>query len=384
MVDFPTAARPRAHRRGGFPSQPWGASNAGSISDDPPGPCPGPALADLAGAADLPAPASKTKPEGGPAASPKRRPAPRAPRRGARGTGVARGLAARWIGQDGQDWGGGPSPEERGNGVQDIHIALSGLPARREVVHALIKGHGADAWEFNGPYTPWTATLRRAPGSTSADLFIEPTRVETGRSFELKLRYDDGTTAELYFQGRTADPNLRMPGAALQVRWGGQDRQDWTGPGIAVGPDGLQDVRLELTKLSPKVEVRSITLDGPAGAAWQFGTNPKGHANAEFVRRTDDPSRADFYFQPTADISGKTLRMTLEYANGKIDRASVVGGRINPKLAMPSSPVAEVRHARDLGPLAGPGRGGGRTRSAATCMSRSPGSPPSGPSWPRR
>ena len=140
----------------------------------------------------------------------------------------------------------------------------------------MLKGHGADAWEFNGPYTPWTATLRRPPGSTSADLFIEPTRVETGRSFELKLRYDDGTTAELYFQGRTADPNLRMPGAALQARWGGQDRQDWTGPGIAVGPDGLQDVRLELTKLSPKDEVRLITLEGPAGAAWQFGLTPRG------------------------------------------------------------------------------------------------------------
>ena len=170
--------------------------------------------------------------------------------------------------------------------------------------------------------------------------------METGRSFELKLRYDDGTTAELYFQGRTADPNLRMPGAAFQVRWGGQDRQDWTGPGVAVGPDGLQDVRLDLTKLSPKVEVRSITLDGPAGAAWQFGLNPKGHANAELVRRKDDPSRADFYFQPTADISGKTLRMTIEYANGKIDRATVVGGRINPKLAMPIRPLPKfVTHA---------------------------------------
>ena len=347
MVDFPTAARPRAHRRGGFPSQPWGASNAGSISDDPPGPCPALALADLAGAADLPAPASKTKAEGRPGRQPEAtaRPAGPTPRREGHGR-VARGLAARWIGQDGQDWGGGPSPEERGNGVQDIHIALSGLPARREVVHALLKGHGADAWEFNGPYTPWTATLRRPPGSTSADLFIEPTRVETGRSFELKLRYDDGTTAELYFQGRTADPNLRMPAAALQVRWVGQDRQDWTGPGVAVGPDGLQDVRLELTNLSPKVEVRSITLDGPAGAAWQFGTNPKGHANAEFVRRKDDPSRADFYFQPTADLSGKTLRMTLEYADGKIDRASVVGGRIDPKLAMPIRPLPKfVTHA---------------------------------------
>lgn len=323
------------------------------------------ALADLAGAADLPAPASNpdTKPEGGPAVGPKRRPAPRAPRRGTKGKGgasVARPLAARWMGQDGQDWGGGPSAEERGNDVQDIRIALSGLPARREVVHAVIKGHGADAWEFNGPYTPWTATLRRPPGSTAADLFLEPTRVETGRSFTLQLRYDDGTTAELHFQGRTADPNLRMPGAALQVRWGGQDRQDWTGPGIAVGPDGLQDVRLDLTKLSPKAEVRSITLDGPAGAAWQFGLNPKGHANAEFDRRKDDPSRGDFYFQPTADIAGKTLRMTVEYANGKIDRASVLGGRSNPELAMPSRPLPKFVTQAISGRWLGQGGGGGR------------------------
>ena len=280
--------------------------------------------------------------------------------------------------------GGGPTPEERENGVQDVHIALSGLPARREVVHALLRGHGSGEWEFNGRYTPWTATLRRPPGSTSADLFIEPTSVETGRSFTLLLRYDDGTTAELHFQGGTADPNLRMPAAALQVRWVGQDRQDWTGPGIAVGPDGLQDVRLDLTNLSPKVEVRSITLDGPAGAAWQFGTNPEGHANAELVRRKDDPSRADFYFQPTADLSGKTLRMTVEYADGKIDRASVVGGRFDPKLAMPVRPLPKfVSHAIS-GRWLGQDGGGAVTRSVATCMSRSPGSPPSGPSWPRR
>ena len=213
-------------------------------------------------------------------------------------------------------------------------------------MHAILRGHGADEWEFGGRYTPWTATFRRPPGSTSADLFIEPTRVETGRSFTLLLRYKDGTTTELHFQGGTADPNLRMPAAALQVRWVGQDRQDWTGPGVAVGPDGLQDVRLDLTKLSPKVQVRFIALDGPAGAAWRFGLNPEGHANAELVRRKDDPARADFYFQPTADIAGKTLRMTVEYADGKTDRATVVGGRINPGLAMPTRPLPKfVTHA---------------------------------------
>jgi hypothetical protein len=249
-------------------------------------------------------------------------------------------------------------------------------------VHVLLRGHGADEWQFGGRYTPWTATLRRTPGSTTADLFIEPTRVETGRSFSLQLRYDDGTTAGLTFQGRTADPNLRMPEAALQVRWVGQDRQDWTGPGAAVGPDGLQDVRLDVTKLSPKVEVRSIVLDGPAKATWHFGVNPAGHPNAELIRRKDDPTRADFYFQPTADIAGQALRMTIEYANGKIDRASVVGGRINPTLAMPVRRCRSSSHTRSR--AAGWVRTAAVTQSPATCMSRSPGSQPSAPSWPHR
>ena len=203
----------------------------------------------------------------------------------------------RWVGQDGHDFGGGPSPEERGNDVQDIHIVLSGMPPGRTIAHAMFSGHGADEWEYNGKYTPWTAVLKQAPGSTSADLFLEPTRVETGRSFTLQLRYDDGTTAELTFQGRTADPNLRMPGAALQVRWGGQDRQDWTGPGPAVGPDGLQDVRLELANLSPKVEVRDHPRR-PRRRGLAVRPEPQGARERRAHPAPGDPSRADLYFQP--------------------------------------------------------------------------------------
>ena len=55
--------------------------------------------------------------------------------------------------------------------------------------------------------------------------------METGRPFHVLVRYDDGSTVEADLRGRKADPNLRMPGAAVAARWIGQDRQDWTGTG---------------------------------------------------------------------------------------------------------------------------------------------------------
>ena len=119
----------------------------------------------------------------------------------------------------------------------------------------------------------------------------------------MTIRYDDGTTAEFEVPGGKADPNLRMPQAALQVRWVGQDGQDWTGPGPGVGPDGLQDVHLALAKLSPKVEIQAVAVDGPGGVAWQFGLNPKGLPNAELVRRPGDPTQADLFFNPDRDLS---------------------------------------------------------------------------------
>src|SRR5262245_39746033 len=55
---------------------------------------------------------------------------------------------------------------------------------------------------------------------------------------------DDGIPA----RSRKTGPDRRLPAGALQARWLGQDRQDRTGPGPAVGPDGLQDARIRLSK----------------------------------------------------------------------------------------------------------------------------------------
>ena len=54
-----------------------------------------------------------------------------------------------WLGQDGRDFVGTTS-KPGGNGVQDVHIALAGLPPDRIIVSAVIKGRGGDEWQVNG------------------------------------------------------------------------------------------------------------------------------------------------------------------------------------------------------------------------------------------
>jgi hypothetical protein len=263
-----------------------------------------------------------------------------------------------WIGQDGHDLVG-PSCEPKPSGVQDIHIVLDGLPPARGVVHAIITGHGADEWQFQGKWGPWAAVLERAPASRRGDLFLEPTRVETGRPFTVKLRFDDGSTSEFVVRGRRANPRVRMPGAALTVTWIGQKSDDWVGSGLGVGPDGLQDARLELRGLSPGIEVRSVLIEGPAGIRWRFGVNADGDANAELVRDRKEQARADLYFQPTGDLSGQRLRLTLVYALGQTDVASVVAGPTDPARRMPAvklpEPIAHTITARWLGQDRSPG-----------------------------
>ena len=236
-----------------------------------------------------------------------------------------------WIGQDGHDLVG-PSSALGGDDVQDIRFAIDGLPTDRAVAFADVQGLGGGSWQYNGPWGPWAAALVRTPGSTTADLLLEPYQVETGRSFAINLRYDDGSTASFWVQGGAADPNLRLPTASVQATWVGQDGQDRVGLGPAVGPDGLVDARLTLGQLSTAVGLESIAVDGPPGASWQFGLNHQGVNNADLVRRADDPSTADLYLEPDRNLAGQTLKVTVVYANGKVDSTSVVAGVTDPRL----------------------------------------------------
>lgn len=250
-------------------------------------------------------------------------------------------LQGRWLGQDRHDHVGDPS-KLAPNGVQDVHLALGGLPPRREVVRGWIRGYGSGEWQINQAKNNYGAVLIRKPQAMTADVFFEPDRVETGRSFDVKLEFDDGSFGVVSIRGGKADPNLRMPEAAMAARWVGQERFDVAGSGPSVGPDGLQDARIALSRLSRNDKVRSVQVEVPKGPRWVFGSNPDGHHNAEFVADGKDPAQGSLYFQPEADLSGRNLKVTVTYETGKSDTAEVTAGRTDPKLAMPKLPLSPL------------------------------------------
>ncbi|MDR3632246.1 MAG: hypothetical protein P4L84_00340 [Isosphaeraceae bacterium] len=245
------------------------------------------------------------------------------------------GPTAVWIGQDGTDLVG-PSSTLGPDGVQDIHIELVNLPAAETITGAQVYGYGGGEWDYDGNAGHWAAALVRTPGATTADLYVEPSQVETGRSFQIVLDYGDGTSYSLYFEGGTANPSLRMPADAVQATWIGQDGSDLTGNGPNVGPDGIQDVHVTLAQLSSYATVQSATVSSSAGETWAFGPNPQLDNNAELVVNSSDSTRADLYFNPDTNLAGQTLTIAVNYSDGTSAQTTILAGATNPALAMPA------------------------------------------------
>ncbi len=251
------------------------------------------------------------------------------------------GLVARWLGQDGHDFVG-PHGRLEPSEVQDIHLALSGLDPRREVESVEVTADEGGRWRSPSQDPWWRVELKRQGRSRTADLYLEPSRAETGRAYHLVVRYQGGAVGETDLRGRRADPNQMMPLESAKARWLGQDGQDWIGAKPVVGPDGLVDAHVRLERLSVRFPIQAITIEGPSRSLWEYGQNPKLLAPAELVRDAQDASRGDLYFQPTKDLAGQRLRLTIAYENGRIDKIQVAAGRIEPAKAMPVKPLPKV------------------------------------------
>jgi len=249
---------------------------------------------------------------------------------------------AAWLGQDGLDLAGGATAGT-GNGIQDVHVALGGLPAGDPIQKIQMFGYGRGEWDLDvNTYSRYGGVLRQAPGATSADWYFDVYETETGRSFALTITYADQTTAVVNMNGGTADANLRTPAYALTAGWIGQDGHDLTGQSVGVGPDGYQDVHLTLGHIDASTSVTSVTVTDPQGDAWGAGTNPGGFYRAEFQANPGDATTGDLDFSPNRDLNGQTLTVTVHYANGSLDHAALAAGPTDPNLAMPARPAANV------------------------------------------
>jgi hypothetical protein len=256
-----------------------------------------------------------------------------------------RALSVRWIGQDGHDYVS-DSDHHEPNEKQDIHLALGGLDPNREIAFIDVIVPNGHRWQYNPSPGFWHAELKRRKGATVADLFVNPKAMDYGDVWHVLVRYDDNSTVEADVRSRKANPLLRSPSVSVQARWVGQGRQDLTGAGPGVGPDGLQDVRIHLTGLSPRVRVKGVRLESGPTSRWESGINPQLLINAELIKDEKDPRQADFYFQPDRDLAGQRLRLSLVYEDGSPDGAVVTGGRCDPKLRMPMLPLPRVEELR--------------------------------------
>lgn len=250
------------------------------------------------------------------------------------GRALLSGLSTRWLGQDLHDYVG-QAVALGADGVQDVHVAIDGLPASRAIAWVDVQGLGGGDWQYLGGPTTWAVAIVRPAGSTSADLFFAPYQVEAGRPYSFTLRYDDGTRDDVWATGGPIDPNLRMPSASAKLGWVGLDGQDAVGPGPAVGPDGFQDLHLTLAKLSASVGIDAVTITASSGLAWAYGLNAAGLNNAAFTRHGDDSSLGDLLIDPLGDLAGQTLTATIAYHGGKTDRATLVAGHTNATLIQP-------------------------------------------------
>ncbi len=244
-------------------------------------------------------------------------------------------IVGTWLGQDGRDVMG-TSQSAPPNDIQDIHIAFTNLPADRNVVKVETLGYGGGRWLYTAPWGPSSPGWVQTPGATTADLFLDPYMVETGREFYVGL--SPMMMGRLRVAISRAGPPI--PTSACPTRagrsmggpgWAGSD-----GAGPRVGPDGVLDVHLTLTNLSSKVGVSSVTVRTEAGAAWSSGTNPNSYWNAEFSKSAADPTKADLYFNPISGLAGQVLTLTIGYTDGRSDVTTLIAGAADPGLRVPS------------------------------------------------
>ncbi|MDR3623053.1 MAG: hypothetical protein P4L85_27115 [Paludisphaera borealis] len=253
---------------------------------------------------------------------------------------------ARWIGQDGQDFVANNNRREP-NDVQDVHIVLSNLDPDREIsfIDILYLSGDPAQWQYNVDSFAWKIEVKRQKGSTQADLYIEPSGWEGARDYKMLVRYANGPEHQLILRGRKVNSSLRTAEAALKAKWVGQDGFDRVGTGPEVGPDGLQDARIQVAGVSKKSLIKAVRIDGPGGSKWESGINPQLLPGAEFWADPKTPSEGDLFFHPSRDLNGQTLKVRILYQNDTMDSATVQAGRCDPKLQMPELTTPKVHLA---------------------------------------
>lgn len=237
---------------------------------------------------------------------------------------------AAWLGQNGADYVG-PWAGLGSSKIQDIDIRLSQLPTDKTIIKAVVQGYGADRWEYGGQSGNWAADLHREAGSSSADIYIEPSRLEKGREFQVGLTFNDGSVEDIYFQGLTADPTLTVQGTSISAVWlGSVSNVDLTNPSPSVGPDGVTDLQIKLSQINTNKKIQTIDLrDSNNVLVASYGLNS---ARADTLELTPDPvnaGQATLTFSNPSESPAGPLTVQVNYTDGTHESATCNLGSLN-------------------------------------------------------
>ncbi len=265
-----------------------------------------------------------------------------------------------------------------------MHIALSGLDPQKEIEFVdVTTEQGGDQWQYNAQSFSWKAELKRAKGSRTADLFLEPGHNDSIQNYHILIRYEDGATHELDVRSRKVNRGLRMPGAALQARWAGQDRQDRVGDGPSVGPDGVQDVADPALGRLHEDPRQGDADRGAGGSEVGVGGQPAAPAQRRILARPEEARRG----RPLLPAGARPQGAEAQGPGALRQRDHGLGDRgrradATPSCKMPEQPLprlAEVSatarwHGQDGQDVTGPGdvhvtvSGLGRTQGIAAAV----------------
>jgi hypothetical protein len=230
---------------------------------------------------------------------------------------------------------------EGANGIQDLHVQLSGL-IRNRPIKQIILSQGFLLWKSDtAKATNWKVVVEHTPGSGTADLYAEPPKGDRkDTAFKITVNYDEGSPASAEVKAATSTDNalkiVANEGKAPVPTVGGP-------PAVLVhlGDGGelsgqLEDLGKESLRLKTTtdaiVEIPLLRVRG----VW-FESAGAGKAQGTFAERLKAPAAEDAAFvraqdQSVAEITGEAqeisdqkLRFSYQGDTRAINVARLVG-----------------------------------------------------------
>jgi NPCBM/NEW2 domain len=127
--------------------------------------------------------------------------------------------AAQWLGQDQHDFVQ-VGAVQAGNGIQDVHLRLTGLQKQKGIKQLrIVLRTPPRAWVMDPSDSPnWRLAVQRSANSTTADVYFEPPAGDLlDKELQVTVTYEDDSTEKLTCVGKShTSDQLKMGGVATE------------------------------------------------------------------------------------------------------------------------------------------------------------------------